>query len=224
MALPWHTSVSILVAGGLVAGAVYLALRPSPAPEPPTSAATEPAARPTDWFATSPMAERDRQRRWDDEPTPESEPAPPGGSRGDKEKKDVSEAERAMAVAPPLVGVPSTPQEVVERLQQDAGKAFEDIRKRVRSDCWDTLPDDPEAPDEVKMMLSLSYGADGRVIASGINESRDEGDRAAGPRAVSPRAMTRSSTLAACLGPLVHGLDVPAPGSNLSVELSVTIP
>ena len=32
--LPWHTSVSILVAGGLVAGAVYLALRPSASPEP----------------------------------------------------------------------------------------------------------------------------------------------------------------------------------------------
>jgi hypothetical protein len=199
--LPWHTSVSILVAGALVAGAIYLALRTSPVPEPTTAATTEPAARP-DPFATSPMAERDRQRRWDDEPTPE--PAPPGGSRSEKV---VSEAERAMAVAPPL-DVPSIPQEQTERLQQDAGEAFEGIRNRVRSDCWDKLPDDPEAPDEVNLMLSLSYGADGKVIASGISENR-EGYRAG---------------LATCLGPLIHGLDVAAPGSNLSIELPVTIP
>jgi hypothetical protein len=221
MALPWHTSVSILVAGGLVAGAVYLALRPSAAPEP-TAATTKRAAQPVDPFATSPMAERDRQRGWDDQPTTDLAPAPPGRSRGEKEKKVGSEAEQAMAVAPPLVGVPSTPQEVAERLQQDAGKAFEGIRERVRSDCWDTLPDDPEAPDEVTMMLSLSYGADGRVIASGITEPR-EGNRE-GNRAGSPRAAARSSALAACLDPLIHGLDVPAPGSNLAVELHVTIP
>jgi hypothetical protein len=199
--LPWHTSVSILVAGALVAGAVYLALRTSPAPEPTTAATTKPAARPVDPFATSPMAERDRQRRWDDEPDPE--PAPPGGSRNEK----VVEAELGMAVAQPL-GVPSVPQEVTERLQKDAGEAFEGIRNRVRSDCWDKLPDDPEAPDEVTMMLSLSYGADGRVIASGVSEF-PESSRAG---------------LAHCLRPLIHGLDVPAPGSNLSVELSVTIP
>lgn len=203
--LPWHTSVSILVAGALVAGAVYLALRTSPAPEPTTAATTERAARPVDPFGTSPMAERDRQRRWDDEPEPEPEPASPAGSRGERV---VSEAELAMAVAPPLLGVPSTPQERTERLQRDAGEAFEGIRKRVRSDCWDTLPDDPEAPDEVDMVLSLSYGADGKVLASGIQESREK----------------NRPGVAACLGSLVHELDVPAPGSNLSIELSVTIP
>jgi hypothetical protein len=203
--LPWHTSVSILVAGGLVAGAVYLALRPSPSPEPTTAAATKPAARSVDWFASSPMAERDRQRGWDDEPEDDApEPAPTGaGSRSETP----SEAEQAMAVAPPL-GVPAVPQELSERLQQDAGEAFEGIRKRVRSDCWDALPDDPEAPDEVDVVLSLSYGANGKVIASGISENR-ESSRAG---------------LATCLGPLVHELDVPAPGSNLSIELSVTIP
>ena len=203
MALPWHTSVSILVAGSLVAGAVYLALRPSASPEP-TGSAAEPAARPDDRFANSPMAERDRQRGWDDEPTPIPTPAVPVGSRSEK---PVSEADLAMAVAPPL-GVPSTSQELAERLQQDAGEAFEGIRKRVRSDCWDALPDDPEAPDEVDVLLSLSYGADGKLLSSGINENR-ENNRAG---------------LAACLGPLIKDLDVPAPGSNLSIQLSVTIP
>lgn len=202
--VPWHTSVSILVAGGLVAGAVYLALRPSASPEPPGSEATEPAARPDERLANSPMAERDRQRRWDDAPTPTPGPAPAGGSRSEK---PVSEAEMAMAVAPSL-GVPAAPQELAERLQQDAGEAFEGIRKRVRSDCWDALPDDPQAPDEVDVVLSLSYGADGKLLASGISENR-ENNRAG---------------LAACLGPLVQELDVPAPGSNLSIELRVTIP
>lgn len=202
--LPWHTSVSILVAGGLVAGAVYLALRPSASPEPSGSVATEPAARPADQFAISPMAERDRQRRWDDESESESEPAVPGS----RSEKPVSDAELAMAVAPPLLGVPSGPQELAERLQQDAGEAFEGIRKRVRSDCWDALPDDPEAPDEVAVVLSLSYGADGKLLASGVSEDRE----------------INRPGLAACLGPLVHELDVPAPGSNLSIELSVTIP
>jgi hypothetical protein len=202
--LPWHTSVSILVAGGLVAGAVYLALRPSPSPEPSAGAVTEPAAQSAERFAISPMAERDRQRRWDDEPDDEPEPAPGGGTRSEE---PVSEAELAMAEALPL-GVPSAPQELAAHLQKDAGEAFEGIRKRVRSDCWDALPDDPEAPDEVDVVLSLSYGADGKLLASGVSEDR-ENNRAG---------------LAACLGPLVHELDVPAPGSNLSIELSVTIP
>jgi hypothetical protein len=200
--LPWHISVSILVAGGLVAGAVYLALRPSASLEPRGRSATQPTARPAEGFASSPMAERDRRRGWDDDPEPEPEPA--GDSRGEK---PVGEEQLAMAVAAPL-GVPALPQELTERLQKDAGAAFEGIRHRVRSDCWDTLPDDPQAPDEVNLMLSLSYGADGKLLASGINESR-EGYRAG---------------LSTCLGPLIQGLDVPAPGSNLSVELSVTIP
>jgi hypothetical protein len=204
--LPWHTSVSILVAGGMVAGAVYLALRPSTSPTPSEDRAPKAAARPDEGFASSLMAERDRQRRWDDAPESESEsePAPSGEGRSEK---PVSEAELAMAVAAPLDG-PSTPEELTERLQQDAGEAFEGIRKRVRSDCWDTLPDDPEAPDEVDVVLSLSYAADGKLLASGINESR------AGYRA----------GLSACLAPLVQELDVPAPGSNQSIELRVTIP
>jgi hypothetical protein len=202
--LSWHTSVSILIAGSLVAGAVYFALRPSAPPAPSGGAATEPAARSAQGFAISPMAERDRQRGWDDESEPAPEPAPSGGSRSEA---PVSEAELAMAVAPPL-GVPSAPQELAARLQQDAGEAFEGIRNRVRSDCWDALPDDPEAPDEVDVVLSLSYGADGKLLASGVSESRE----------------INRPGLTACLGPLVHELDVPAPGSNLSIELSVTIP
>jgi hypothetical protein len=203
--LPWHTSVSILVAGALVAGAVYFALRPSPAPEPTTEVAQKPAARPVDWFASSPMDERDRQRRWDDEPEPELTPEPLDESRGEK---PVSEAERAMAVASPLLGVPAVPQEQAARLQRDAAEAFEGLRNRVRSDCWDALPDDPEAPDEVDVVLSLSYSADGNVIASGISESREK----------------NRAGVAACLAPFIRELDVPAPGSNLSIELSVTIP
>lgn len=203
--LPWHTSVSILVAGGLVAGAVYLALRPSASREQPESTATErAAARPTDPFAISPMAERDRRRGWDDEPD-ESTPTPAPGTRGEK---PIGEAELAMAVAPPLSGAPSTPRELVERVQRDAAEAFEGIRTRVRSDCWDALPDDPEAPEQVSVLLSLSYGADGKVIASGISENREQ----------------HRDGLAACLGPLVHGLEVPAPGTNLSIEVNVTIP
>jgi hypothetical protein len=180
MALPWHVSVSILLAGALVAVAVYL--RPSASPEP------------TERFPTSPMAERDRRRGWDDEPAPE--PARPV----------VGGAELANSEVSPL-GVPSTPQERTE-LQKNAGEAFERIRNRVRSDCWDKLPDDPEAPDELNLTLRLSYDADGKVLMSGIHDP-PEG---------------YSVDLDDCLGPLIHGLDVPAPGSNGSVELHVTIP
>ncbi|MFO7563443.1 MAG: hypothetical protein R6X02_12430 [Enhygromyxa sp.] len=118
-----------------------------------------------------------------------------------------SEAAQAMAVAPPL-GVTAAPQGLDEKVQQDATEAFDDIRGRVRTECWDALPNDPEAPDAVNVVLSLSYGADGKLLASGISEDREASRKG----------------LVKCLRPLIHELDVPAPGHNLSVELQVTIP
>lgn len=207
--LPWHTSVSILVAGGLVAGAIYLALRPSTSSQTTAGSPTEPTVRKGDRSAAiSPMAERDRQRHWDAlAQAEEDEPATPRDPEVPRSADAISEADRAMAVAPPLPGSP-TPHNLTERVQRDASEAFDGIRKRVRADCWDTLPDDPDAPEAVNVTLSLSYGADGKLLASGISESRE----------------SHRPGLAACLGPLIQELEVPAPGSNLSIELSVAIP
>ena len=158
------------------------------------------------------MAERDRRRRWDALGEPEGNdapaPAPPDDPEPPRDEDRVSEAERALAVAPPLLGMPAVPRALSERVQRDAREAFEGIRGRVRADCWEAQPGEPEAPDAVDVVLSLSYDAEGTVIASGITEDREHSREG----------------LAACLGPLVHELEVPAPGSHLSVELRVELP
>lgn len=211
----WQIPASIVIAGAMIAVAVYLALRtrapvePTPevgrAPGASSPAAVRPRVGPV-------RAEHERRRRIDDlgadEPTEEIEPppselppTPPPGER-------VSEAERAMAVAPPLLGLPPVPDELRQRVEADARAAFEGARDELRRECWDALPADPAAPEAVSVTLSLSYDAEGHVLASGVAEDR----RAA------------RAGVASCLGPRIHELSVPPPGTSLGVEVVVELP
>ena len=202
----WHTPAAVLVAGAMVAVAVYLALRTAPSQREPPSAVPRDAAPRVDPPREPPRrsqphdhAPATRQDEGKAEPV-----APPSAARVGDER--VPAAERAMAVAGPLA-MPPVDAAVSRRVAQDARAAFETLRPTVRAACWDSTAG-PEAPDRVALTLSLSYDASGSVIASGVAESRE----------------ASRPGLAACLGPLVHALEVSAPGSNVSIELGVTLP
>lgn len=208
---PWHTSASIVLAGAFVAIAIYLGLRERAAPTDAGTASAQPMANARGVKTGTPILERDR--RGHDEPGPSERPDARGSSAASAstppiDRQRSSEADRATAVAPPLGGMPPVAPALVERVQRDARDAFDGIRDQVRSRCWDALPDDPDAPEAVEVVLSLSFDPHGAVLASGITDDREQ----------------HRPGLAACLGPLVHGLSVPAPKSHLSVEVRVEVP
>ena len=104
--------------------------------------------------------------------------------------------------------MPNVRAPVLEKVHRDISEAFEQIRHRVRRECWDDLPDDPDAPDQVGLTLSVSVSAEGEMIASGVEEERGRSRKG----------------LARCLGPLVHALEIPPPGQNVSTTIRVEVP
>lgn len=203
----WHTPAAIVLAGALVAVAVYLALRrPAPEADPAVSREADASgeARPARSSSHEPSwIERDRRRRLEelgeDEPADRAAATPPADER-------VSEAERAMAVAGPLAMPPVDP-ELAQRVERDARDAFEALRDRARAQCWDGI-EVPDSPGAVSVTLSISFDASGSVIASGIAENRE----------------ASRPGLAQCLGPMIHSLEIPPPGSQVAVEVPVSLP
>lgn len=204
------TPLSIVVGSVIVSLGLYFALRPAP-PSSEASGATadRPAnARAGDRRAAEPpFTQRDRRRALDDDDDDGTDeiPAPAPDDRR-REEYVPSEAEQAMAIASPLPSVPQPPG-LATQVEKDSAEAFEAVRSEAR-ECWNALPDDPEAPSSVALDLSLSYDAEGNVIASGVSEDRE----------------ARRDGLAQCLGPIVHGMHIPAPGANTSVQVRVTVP
>ncbi|MCX4246716.1 hypothetical protein [Paraliomyxa miuraensis] len=207
----WHTPAAIVVAGAMVAVAVYLALRrPEPEREPGDDRSADLAGpRVASHGSERPMSvERDERRRRDeldrlDARGTSTEPAPPSTPA---DRAGAIAGDPSMAVAGPL-GMTPVSAALERQVIEDARKSFDDVRDRVRSECWDATQT-PDAPDEVTVGLSLSFDAAGKVISSGVVENREA---------------TREG-LATCLGPIIHTLEIPAPGANLSIVVDVAIP
>ena len=197
--------VSILVGSVIIALGLYFGLRASgPSIERGGAVQGAPKPRTDDRRPTAnPFTERDRHRATDDE---EADAPPISGEAGEGEPPLVGEAEGVMATASEM---PSSRRSsgLSAQVEKDSAEAFEAVRSEAR-ECWNALPDDPEAPSSVALDLSLSYDAEGNVIASGVSEDRE----------------ARRDGLSACLGPIVHGMRIPAPGSNTSVQVRVTVP
>lgn len=197
--------VSILVGSVIVALGLYLGLRAS-GPSMERGRAVQGAPKPeTDDRRppVDPFTERDRHRAIDDE---EADAPPISGEADRGEHPPVGNPEAGMATA---VEMPSGGRSsgLAAQVEKDSAEAFEAVRSEAR-ECWNALPDDPEAPSSVALDLSLSYDAEGNVIASGVSEDRE----------------ARRDGLAQCLGPIVHGMRIPAPGANASVQVRVTVP
>lgn len=206
MSPQWRTPAAIVLAGAFIAVAIYLGLRrPS---DGDAVGPTEPnAARPSDPRARAVPSVAVRSSE-DDEASAErsvahAEAAPSPTPPDDAQRRGA--VDPALAVAPSLSGLPPVPADVVQRVEEDVLAEFASIRDRVRAKCWDPLPD---TPDTVEVGVSLSYAADGRVLASGIVEDRAHDVEG----------------LAACLRPVVHGLNVPPPGNNVAVQVRLTLP
>lgn len=206
----WSVPLSILAGSVIVSLGLYFGLRPAAPPMEEVRSAGDRSAstRPADpRAAESPFAERDRRRALADEELDAVRATSPPTEESRRDDPVPSEAEQAMAIASPLPSLPH-PTGLAAQAEKDAADAFEAIRADVRDECWNTLPEDPAAPGSVPVDLSLSYDAEGNVLASGVSEDRE----------------ARRDGLADCLGPLVHGLRIPPPGQNTSVQVRVTMP
>lgn len=195
----WITPLSILAGSVIVALGLYFGLRAAPQPrEPAPQETARRADAPARSRPESPFADRERRRVFDDE-MPEDEPT--------EAAAEAAQPPPIAASRPGPAGTPAAETREPTRVEQASAEAFESVRSEVR-ECWNSLPDDPEAPSSVALDLSLSYDAEGNLIASGVSENRE----------------ARRDGLAQCLGPIVHGLRIPAPGSNTSVQVRVTVP
>jgi hypothetical protein len=203
---PW-LPVSIVVGAAMIAWALYAALKPPSAD--PTST-TRVRSAPDATMHPRPAVFEHRERRDDD---PSSTDEAPDDSRDEHrpeadERRQQTPQDAAAAIAPPLAVAPTAPPGIIARVTDDTAQAIDAARSEIRSQCWDALPNDEDAPAEVSLGLSVSFDARGKVIASGVSESRD----AARPG------------VAQCVGAIVHGLEIPAPETNVGVELSITVP
>jgi hypothetical protein len=210
MSREWTTPLSIVIGSGIVSLGLYFGLRPAPSSNETSAATPDLSAnvRPGNRRAEEPpFVERDRHRGLDDDEDQGNDEIPPPAPEDPRREEYVpSAAEQAMAIASPLPSLPQSPG-LAAQVEGDSAEAFDAVRSEAR-ECWNSLPDDPEAPSSVSLDLSLSYDAEGNVIASGVSEDRE----------------ARRDGLAQCLGPIVHGLRIPAPGSNASVQVRVTVP
>jgi len=174
--------------------------------EPKSGVASRPADTPMD------LRERDRLQENEarNEPlpvapvptTPEAVPAP-------EPTPSVDDRDRTTPTEPPtVVGPPGSP--TIEAAMTAAKAAAQDevakVRSEMRNKCWNTV--DRGAISEAKLGFSVSFDAEGKVLASAVQQGRD----------------SYIPGLDACLAPFAHALSVPAPGESVSVEVDVELP
>jgi hypothetical protein len=158
--------------------------------------------------ADTPFDLRERQRNG--EPEPEPEPALPD-PLAEAAPAPVDDPERMLPTnepPPTVVGPPASP--TIEASMAAAKAAAEDavaeVRRDMRRKCWDTI--DRGGIDEAKLAFSLGFDAEGRVIASAVQQGREG----------------YIQGLDTCLAPFAHALEVPAPGEPVSVDVSFELP
>jgi hypothetical protein len=82
------------------------------------------------------------------------------------------------------------------------------LRDELRSECWDALPARESEPASVDILVNLSFGSDGRVLASGTTENRE----------------ARRDGVADCVGRKLHTMRIDPPGAHVSVEIPIEVP
>lgn len=183
----------------MIAVAVYLGLRTgTPVPVVPVESveSVEQVATPRrDEAVRAPFEDREHAARVD-EPH-EREPTAPEST--DPAKTNV-DATPALASAPTVQSSGA--------IAKLASAEVEAMRGRIRTECWDKLPAGDADPASVPILVNLSFGPDGKVIASGTKESRD----------------ARRDGVANCVGTMLHGMEIAPTGAHAAVEISVDVP
>lgn len=156
------------------------------------------------------LRERERLRQEGTEPagvaaTPEAAPAPTPPVEGEPRREEPTEP----AEAPPLP--PASP--TIEASMAAAKAAAQDevakIHGEMKKKCWDDFDRGGVGDGGIKVSFSLGYDAEGRVLASAVQQT----DRA-----------SYIQGLETCLAPFAHGLTVPSIGEPVSVEVEVELP
>jgi len=153
------------------------------------------------------LRERDRLREDAVDPagvavTPAEAPAPaPQPVDPERQAQEPTEP----AVAEPIPASPTVEAAITATLaaaQDEVAK----VRSEMRSKCWSGAS--RGGIDSAKLAFSLSYDAEGNVLASAVQQSRE----------------SYVDGLDRCLAPFAHALTVPAPGEPVSVEVEVELP
>lgn len=110
------------------------------------------------------------------------------------------------AVVPPTRPVALT--DLRRRVEADAAKALEARRADFVQRCWEPSRRKNPAPPAAKYIFDMSFDESGKEIARGISEVR---------------GMDRPDA-AQCLRMLPLGINVPAPGAHVGVEVEMILP
>jgi hypothetical protein len=103
---------------------------------------------------------------------------------------------------------PAARSELRRRVEADAARGLEARRADFVKRCWEpSLEKDPNPP-AAKYIFNMSFDESGKEIARGISEVR---------------GMERPDA-ARCLRTLPLGVDVPAPGARVGIEVEITLP
>ena len=94
------------------------------------------------------------------------------------------------------------------RVEADALKALEARRAEFVARCWEPSRRKNPSPPVAKYVFAMSFDESGKEIARGISEVR---------------GMDRPDA-AQCLRMLPLGIDVPAPGVHLGIEVPMLLP
>lgn len=208
------------LAGAALLGAFVLldrerppAAEAGPAPEPKAASRGGVSPRATD----SPRDLRERQAQRDGdpggpppadapaEPTP-TEPAPAEVAPAPEAPRDDPNAGEPPPAAPPLPASPTREAAMTAAKAAAEGEVAK-LRAQMRRECGDAIAA-AGVGDRVTLGFSLGFDAEGKVIASAVQQGRD----------------TYVAGLERCLGPFAHGIEVPAPGEPVSVEVELELP
>lgn len=204
--------ILVSIAALAVALAVYVAAdsktpaSTEPAPQRSNVAADGVGRRATD----TPFDLRERDRLAQETPAPPPQPAsdPPAATAPapvDPERLAAPEGPPPTAVGPP--GSP-TIEAAIAAATAAAQEEVASIRSELRRKCWDSIDRGGVGDDGVEIVFSLGFDAEGHVITSAVQQSRE----------------TYIQGLDTCLGPFAHGLEVPAPGEPVSISVALTLP
>jgi hypothetical protein len=113
--------------------------------------------------------------------------------------------------APPAsaspIRTPAEQAEVREAVARDAKAVLERTRAALKKKCWDPHVKEPAAAP-MKLVYSLAFNEDGKMVARGIVEDR----------------ATARAEVAQCLRLEPMDLTVPPPGENVSIEVPFELP